>query len=116
MLSELIFLNAVLSRWLKTPAAPICEISLETRDKRARPYFREEIRAMRSSMKRLSPQSYIRVFYNEGPFVHPPGAWPNPFHPFHMKTLAYVPRQKVAGRAKVRQLRRHQFVIKLDPQ
>ena len=51
MLSELIFLNAVLSRWLKTPAAPICEISLETRDKRARPYFREEIRAMRSSMK-----------------------------------------------------------------
>jgi hypothetical protein len=75
MLSELIFLNAILSRWLKTPDAPICEISLETRDKRARPYSREEIQAMRNSMKRLSPQSYIRLFYNEGPFVLPPGAY-----------------------------------------
>ena len=28
---------------------------------------------MRNRMKRLSRQSYIRVFYNEGPFVHPPG-------------------------------------------
>jgi hypothetical protein len=101
MLSELTFLNANLSRWLKTPDAPICELSLHSHDKRSRPYTGEEIQAMRYAMKRCSWQSYIRVFYNEGPFVHPPGAWPHPFHPSCMKTLAYLPRQRVDGRAKV---------------
>jgi hypothetical protein len=101
MLSELIFVNATLSRWLKTPAAPICEISLHMRDECARPYSREEIRAMRDTMKRLSWQSYIRVFYNEGQFVYPPAAWPHSFHPLSMKTLACLPRPRGDGRAKV---------------
>ena len=48
-------------------------------------------------------------------FIRLAGA-PRPFHAFHMKTLAYVPSQRIYGRAKVRQLRRHQFVIKLDSQ
>ena len=108
------FFERDLSRWLKTPDAPICELSLETCDKRTRPYSREEIRDMRDNLKRLSWQSYIRVFYNEGPFIHPRGAWPHPFQAFHMKTLAYVPSQRIYGRAKVRQLRKHQFVIKLE--
>jgi hypothetical protein len=81
MLSELIFLDAILSRWLKTPDAPICELSLDTRDKRSRPYSREEIQAMRNTMKRYSWQSYIRVFYNEGPFVYPPDGYRIPSAP-----------------------------------
>ena len=79
MLAELMFLEATLSRWLKTPDAPICEISLAASDKRDRPYSSEEIQAMRGTMKRCSWQCYIRLFYNEGPFVHPPGSWPHPF-------------------------------------
>src|SRR5258707_12907372 len=43
-------------------------------------------------------------------------AWPHPFNPYRMKTLADVPSQSIYGRGKVRQLRRHQFVIKLDSQ
>jgi len=71
---------------------------------------------MRNRMKRLvgkviSECSTMRAHL----FIRLAGA-PHPFHAFHMKTLAYVPSQRIYGRAKVRQLRRHQFVIKLDSQ
>ena len=79
MFVELMFLNATLSRWHKNPDAPICELSLNAAEKCCRPYSAEEIRVMHETMKRCSPQCYIRLFYSEGPFVLPPGAWPHPF-------------------------------------
>ena len=93
--SELMFLNTTLSRWLKMPDAPICEHSPNVHEKRSRPYSAQEIRVMRKAMKRYSWKSYIRLFYNEGPFVLPPDAWP---HPFCLQTDDYWPKQKVGAR------------------
>lgn len=113
MLVELMFLEATLSRWLKTPDAPICELSPNRTEKRSRPYSAEEIGALRETMGRCSWQSYLGLFYNEGPFVFRPGAWP---HPFRLKALSYWPKQKVGGTAKVFQLQRLHFVIRLVPE
>jgi hypothetical protein len=76
---ELMLLKTTLSGWLKTPDAPICEISPYASEKRCCPYSAEEIRVMRDAMKRYSWRCYIRLFYNEGPFVLRPGAWPGRF-------------------------------------
>ena len=112
MLIELMGLEATLSRWLRTPDAPICEIRPNAAEKRCRPYSAEEIQSMRKTMKRYCWQAYRRLFYNEGPFVPTPGAWP---HPFRLKGLGCWPTQKVGGTAKVPQLRKLHFVIKLVP-
>ena len=64
---ELMAIQIVLSRWLQTPDAPICEINPHRGDKRSRPYTKQEIEQMREFLKRHSWGSYIRMFYNEGP-------------------------------------------------
>jgi hypothetical protein len=61
----------VLRRWLQTPDAPICEISLNYGEKRNRPYTEAEIRRMRDFLKRPAFWIYIGIFYNEGPRVLP---------------------------------------------
>jgi endonuclease/exonuclease/phosphatase (EEP) superfamily protein YafD len=65
--SEVRLLETALSGWLKTPDAPICEISPYVFEKCCRPYSAKEIRVMRDAMKRYSWRCYIRLFYNEGP-------------------------------------------------
>jgi hypothetical protein len=98
MFAELMFLNAVLSRWLKRPDAPICEISPNASEKRSRPYSTEEIRTMRQTMKRYAPRCYITLFYTEGPIVRWASDWP---HPFRVKGLYCSLKHKVGGTAKV---------------
>jgi hypothetical protein len=109
MLIELMFLEATLLRWLRTPDAPICELSPNRAEKRCRRHSAEEIRTMRETMKRNCWQACSRLFYNEGPLVFPPTGWP---HPFRLKGLGYWPKQIVGGTAKVTQLR--SFTSKTD--
>jgi hypothetical protein len=93
-------LDTTLSRWLRTPDAPICEISLFVAEKRSRPYSAEEICALRKTMKSYCWQAYSRLFYKEGPFLLPSGAWP---HPFHIKGLGFIGRsQRLAPRQRWR--------------
>ncbi|MGA8480898.1 MAG: hypothetical protein WB696_23280 [Chthoniobacterales bacterium] len=70
MFIELMAIQIVLSRWLQTPDAPICEISPAWGEKRSHPYGEDEIQRMRSFMRQHSWWSYIRLFYNEGPWVY----------------------------------------------
>jgi hypothetical protein len=58
-------IQQVLRRWLQTPDAPICEISLNYGEKRNRPYTPDEIRKMRDFLKQHVPESYRRMFYDE---------------------------------------------------
>jgi|SRR6516225_9809061 len=113
MFVELMCLNATLSRWLRTPDAPICKLSLFATEKRRRPYSAKEIRAMRQTIKRYSPQCYIRLFYNEGPFVLPTSPWPFAFCP---KGLACSPKDQVGGTAKVTRPRKLGLVTTLVPE
>jgi hypothetical protein len=48
---ELMAIHHVLSGWLKTPDAPICQLSLAYGEKRMRPCLPEEIQRMREFMK-----------------------------------------------------------------
>jgi hypothetical protein len=76
---ELMAIQHVLRRWLQTPDAPICEISLNCGEKRNRPYTPDEIRKMRDFLKRHAWWTYVGLFYNEGPRVLPG------FKPFYLR-------------------------------
>jgi hypothetical protein len=102
MLVTLMYLNHILSGWLKKPDAPIWELSLNSAEKRRRPYTVEEIRAMRETMKRYAPRCYITLFQTEGPTVRPANGWP---HPFRLKGLYCSLKHKVGGTAMVRRPR-----------
>jgi predicted metal-binding protein len=67
MLIELLAIQHVLKRWLQTPDAPICEISLRYGEKRNCPYTIAEIQKMRDFLKRHAFTTYIRLFYWDGP-------------------------------------------------
>jgi hypothetical protein len=69
MYIELMAIQHALKRWLQTPDAPICEISLNYGETRSRPYTEAEIRRMRDFLKRHAAITYIRLFYNEGATV-----------------------------------------------
>jgi hypothetical protein len=66
---ELMLIHLNLSKWIKTPDAPICEISASSSDKRSRPYSPEEITRMRAFMKKHNWTAYMQLFYNESPRI-----------------------------------------------
>jgi hypothetical protein len=68
---ELMAIEHALKRWLQTPDAPICEISLNYGEKRNRPFTPDEIRTMRDLLRRHAAITYIRLFYRDGPDVFP---------------------------------------------
>jgi hypothetical protein len=68
-----------LKRWLQTPDAPICEISLNYGEKRNRPYKKAEIRKMRYFLKRHAWWIYVGLFCRDGPDVFPD------FSPLHLR-------------------------------
>jgi hypothetical protein len=62
MYIELLAVECILSRWIKKPAAPICEISPFCGDKRLRPYWAEEVRRMKDFLRQHCPGTYERIF------------------------------------------------------
>jgi hypothetical protein len=78
MMIELMLIHLNLSKWIKTPDAPICEISASSSDKRSCPYSPEEITRMRAFMKKHNWTAYIQLFYNESPRIWV-NSWPREF-------------------------------------
>jgi hypothetical protein len=93
MFVELTFLDAILSRRLRKPDAPICELTPNTAEKRRRPYSTQEIRAMRETVSVTAGDAT----YNEGSIALPAVGW---LHPFCIKGLGYWPKQTLAARQK----------------
>ena len=75
---ELMLIHLNLSKWIKTPDAPICEISASSSDKRSRPYPQEEIIRMRAIMKKHNWTAYMQLFYSESPRIWVK-SWPREF-------------------------------------
>ena len=69
MMIELMLIHLNLTKWIKTPNAPICEISASSSDKRSRPYSQEEIIRMRAFMKKHNWTAYMQLFYSESPRI-----------------------------------------------
>jgi hypothetical protein len=78
---ELMAIHHVLSGWLKTPDAPICQLSLAYGEKRMRPCLPEEIQRMREFMKRYNWMSYMRLFYGDGKISIWEPSWPRKYEP-----------------------------------
>ena len=78
MMIELMLIHLNLSRWIKMPGAPICEISASASDKRSHPYPAEEIARMRAFMKKHNWTSYMQLCYSESPRISVK-SWPREF-------------------------------------
>ena len=78
MMIELMLIHLNLSKWIKTPEAPICEISASSSDKRSRRYSPEEITRMRAFMKMHNWTAYMQLFYSESPRIWVK-SWPREF-------------------------------------
>jgi hypothetical protein len=79
MYIEFMAIQHALKRWLQTPDAPICEISLNYGETRSRAYTEAEIRRMRDFLKRHAAMTYIGLFYRDGPDVFPD------YSPFYLR-------------------------------
>ena len=88
MFIELMAIHGILTKWLRNPAARICDISNHANEKRTRPYTPEEIQSMRSIMKRHNWTTYMQLFYGDGKSSIWEPSWPKQYNPQSVRDLA----------------------------